>query len=124
MASHVLEAVDKRLGGASARGSHVTLGGQRMNLSGDLPPQAGPGRRPAIHSPTLFGPAWDERAGLTYGYRDMSMRDFMLRSSFFVSTDTPVSGKDRRMRWTAWGRGDPFPVSPFPFPPSRFTLAC
>ncbi len=83
MASHVLEAVDKRLGGASARGSHVTLGGQRMNLSGDLPPQAGPGRRPAIHSPTLFGPAWDERAGLTYGYRDMSMRDFNVEELLF-----------------------------------------
>ena len=92
--SHVLDAVDDRVSGVSRRGSHVSLGGQRLNLSGDLPARVGPYVHPPAHAVPLFGPAGDEQVG--YGYRNMSLQDFLVRSSFLMS---------RQTRWTVWGRG-------------------
>ena len=97
VASHVLDAVDERVSGVSGRGSHVSLGGQRLNLSGDLPDlSARVGVHPAVSAVPLFGPAGNEQAGLMYGYRNMSLQDFLMRSSFLLS---------RQTRWTVWGRG-------------------
>ena len=94
VASHVLDAVDERLSGVSGRGSHMSLGGQRLNLSGDLPARVGV--HPTAHAVPLFGPAGNEQAGLMYGYRNMSLQNFLVRSSFLMSQQT---------RWTVWGRG-------------------
>ena len=134
VAGHVVDAIGERLtGDAAQRGSHVTLGGQRLSLEGEagaIAQGAGQGDRDdelaardglAALADRIGGSAdggarerRDEDGGFGDGWmrdgagdatRSMTGRELLLGSSFHLALGGGEDGAGAAdTRWTAWGR--------------------
>ena len=133
VAGHVVDAIGERLEGSPGGGSHVTLGGQRLILDGDV--GAGPegtGRRGTGEGDAAArdglaaladrigggadGGAWTRREEIGSGdgwmrergedgTRIMTGRELLLGSSFQLALEGGADGAGAAdTRWTAWGR--------------------
>ena len=125
VATHVTDAVGERLRGASAQGSHVTVGGYRLPLgktaAGAAEPRmdplaslvtglAGLAVGPGATQPGLGGvgtgpwtdqPGTDPRLGRSQTLR---LRDVLMGSSFRLMLGATDDARPGNMRLTAWGR--------------------
>ncbi len=125
VATHVTDAVGERLRGASAQGSHVTVGGYRLPLgktaAGAAEPRmdplaslvtglAGLAVGPGATQPGLGGvgtgpwadqPGTDPRLGRSQTRR---LRDVLMGSSFRLMLGATDDARPGNMRLTAWGR--------------------
>ena len=106
VAGQAMDMIGARLTRVSPGSSHLTLGGQTINLSAarrslsanggsDLPGADGHARWPGGHP--------SGRGEFRPSGRELSAGDFLLGSSFSLSATANEDGSGPR--WTAWGRG-------------------
>ena len=110
VAGHVTDAIGERLTGPARRGSHVTLGGQRLSLDGHARDVADATRPDAVDGLTAFsdrlaahadgGARQRREPGAT---RSLTGRELLLGSSFRLALGGGDAGS-AGTSWTAWGR--------------------
>ena len=95
VAGQAMDMINTRLTGASTSASHLTLGGQTLNLNAERDARSGDGG-----GGLLRADGWDESRRMG---REVSVNDFLMGSSFSLSAAANADGSGAR--WTAWGRG-------------------
>ena len=95
VAGQAMDMINTRLTGASTGASHLTLGGQTINLNAERDARSGDGG-----GGLLRADGWDESRRMG---REVAVDEFLLGSSFSLSAAANADGSGAR--WTAWGRG-------------------